>query len=177
MTDTIVRFLGGLLLISAMSSGAFAQQVDRNDLSQPSPGEIAMAAECRDTYTRMRALEKLLDANRDENTALDIKIKKSGKTLDELQHRFEKMSAKSQESDEAYETALAAKKDYEEAAVAHNKLIDEQDEIAKKRTVLSDEFFVVNPNYVTKCSGTIFKALSVILTCKDEKSEWCDLLK
>lgn len=159
------------------AAGVMAQQVDRNDRSQPTAGEIAMATECRDTYTRMRALERLLDANRDEIAALDIKVKKSAKTLDELQNLFEKQSAKSQDSDEAYQAALQAKKDYEAAAVEHNKLVDEQDQVAKKRTVLTDEFFVVNPNYVTKCSGTIFKALSVILTCKDEQSEWCEKLK
>lgn len=176
----MAKFINSVVTVAFIFAGtvnAAAQQVDRNDRSQPSAGEIAMATECRDTYTRMRELEKLLDANRDENTALDIKVKKSGKTLDELQNLFEKKSAKSEESDEAYQVALAAKKDYEAAAAAHNILIDEQDKLAKKRTVLTDEFFVVNPNYVTKCSGTIFKALSVILTCKDEQSEWCDLLK
>ena len=176
MTKFVIPVVTGAFIF-ASTVNAVAQQVDRNDRSQPTSGEIAMATECRDTYTRMRELEKLLDANRDENAALDIKVKKSGKTLDELQNLFEKKSAKSQESDEAYQAALAAKRDYEAAAAAHNTLIDEQDQVAKKRTVLTDEFFVVNPNYVTKCSGTIFKALSVILTCKDEQSEWCDLLK
>ena len=43
-----------------------------------------MAAECRDTYTRMRALEKELDAHRDGGAAMDLKIKKSAQGLDEL---------------------------------------------------------------------------------------------
>ena len=176
MTKYVVSVATGIAMLIG-SAVAAAQQVDKTDLSQPTAGEIAMATECRDTYARMRQLEKLLDANRDENVALDIKVKKSGKTLDELQNLFEKKSADSQKSEEAYQAALAAKKDYEAAAIVHNKLIDEQDQVAKKRTSLTDEYFIVNPNYVTKCSGTIFKALSVILTCKDEQSEWCDLLK
>lgn len=176
MAKYVVSLVAGVIVL-ANAGGLVAQTVNRNDLSQPTAGEIAMAAECRDTYARMRELETLLDANRDKIAAMDIEVKKSGKTLDELQNLFEKKSAKSQTSDEAYKAALAAKRDYETAAIAHNKLIDEQDAVAKSRVSLTDEFFVVNPNYVGKCSGTIFKALSVILTCKDEKSEWCDRLK
>lgn len=176
MTKYVIRLAAGVFVLAG-ATGAVAQSVNKHDLSQPTAGEIAMATECRDTYTRMRALEVLLDENRDEIAAMDIRVKKSAKTLDELQNLFEKKSAKSQTSDEAYKAALAAKREYEAAAVEHNKLIDEQDAVAKKRTVMTDEFFIVNPNYVTKCSGTIFKALSVILTCKDEQSEWCDRLK
>ena len=165
MTKYVIPIVTGIAMLTG-ADGGFAQTVDKTDLSQPTPGEIALATECRDTYGRMRELEKLLDANRDERAVLDIKIKKDAKTLDELQNLFEKHSAKSQESNEAYEAALKAKKEYEAAAAVHNKIIDEQDKIAKKRTALTDEFFVVNPNYVTKCSGTVFKALSVILTCK-----------
>ena len=47
------------------------------------------------------------------------------------QNLFEKQSAKSQESDEAYNAALSAKLAYEKAANAHNLLIDEQDKMAK----------------------------------------------
>ena len=166
---------GGFLLIS--TGQVLAQQVNRTDHSEPSPGEIAMAAECRDTYERMRALEKELDAHRDEVSAMDIDIKKSGQKLDELENLFKQKSAKSQESDEAYKAALEAKLEYETAASAHNLLIDKQDEMAKTRVGMTDEFFVVNPSYVTKCSGTIFKYKSIILTCKDEESEWCELLK
>lgn len=176
MTKYVISVVAGGIMLAA-AAGAVAQSVNRNDLSQPTAGEIAMATECRDTYSRMRALEVLLDANRDEIAAMDIQVKKSAKTLDELQNLFEKKSAKSQTSDEAYKAALDAKRKYEAAAIEHNKLIDGQDAVAKKRTSMTDEFFVVNPNYVTKCSGTIFKALSVILTCKDEQSEWCDRLK
>lgn len=176
MSKYVNSVVAGAFMLAG-TGGAIAQTVNKKDLSQPTPGEIAMATECRDTYTRMRELEVLLDANRDEIAAFDIKVKKSGQKLDELQNLFEKKSAKSQSSDEAYKAALAAKRDYEAAAIVHNKLIDEQDQIAQKRTSLTDEFFIVNPNYVTKCSGTIFKALSVILTCKDEHSEWCDKLK
>jgi len=176
----MMKYVFGVVVAVFLAAGSedlAAQQVDRNDLSQPTAGEIAMAAECRDSYTRMRQLEKLLDKNRDAGHAVDIRIKKSGKTLDELKNIFEKKSAKSQQSEAAYQAALAAKEAYEKAAVDHNSIIDEQDQLVKQRSALSDEFFIVNPNYVTKCSGTIFKALSVILTCKDEKSEWCDLLK
>lgn len=176
MNKYTVSVVAGMALFAAGGS-AFAQTVNKSDRSQPTPGEIAMATECRDTYTRMRALEKLLDANRDEFSAVDVKIKQSSQKLDELQNIFEKLSALSQTNEEAYQAALKAKTEYEAAAAAHNVLVDEQDAIAAKRVSLSDEFYVVNPNYVGKCSGTIFKYFSVILTCKDEKSEWCDLLK
>jgi septal ring factor EnvC (AmiA/AmiB activator) len=167
--------IGALLLLPAGTS--FAQKVDREDLSEPTPGEIAMAAECRNTHRRMRQLDKLLNESRDELNALGVTISKSEKDLDNLKAAFEQRAAKSQESDEAYQAAVKAKKEYEDAAGEHNKLIDQQDALLLKRTTLTDEFYVVNPNYVAKCSGTVFKAKSIILTCKDERSEWCDLLK
>ena len=176
MTNHALSFVAGVLLCLPVTS-AIAQTVDRTDLSEPTPGEIAMAAECRDTHRRMRELDKLLDENRDDMNKLTVTISKSEKELDNLQEAFAQRSAKSQESEEAYQAALKAKKEYETAAAEHNKLIDRQDALGTKRTTLSDEFYVVNPNYVNKCSGTVFKAKSIILTCKDEKSVWCDLLK
>ena len=176
MTNHMARIVVGTVLCAA-SSGAFAQTVDRTDTSPATPGEIAMAAECRDLHRRMRELDGLLNENRDEMSKLTLTIKRSGQKLDELEKIFDQKSAKSQEGDDAYAAALKAKNEYESAATEHNKLIDQEEEIAKKRTGLSDEFFVVNPDYVRKCSGTVFKANSIILTCKDESSEWCDLLK
>ncbi len=172
----IVSIMTAIFVVHGAGKAA-AQQVDRDDLSQPTPGEIAMAAECRDTYKRMRELEKILAANRDEIGAMQVNVNRSSQKLDELEAKFKTLANKSQKSKAAYKAALEAKAAYEQAAKGHNALIDKHNELTKKRIKFSDEYFVVNPNYVGKCSGTIFKALSVILTCKDEKSEWCDLLK
>ena len=179
MTNTWAS-LTAVLLFSAGVFGAgaaYPQKVNRSDLSQPSPGEIVMAYECRNTYTRMRELEKLLNQNRQAFGALTVDVNKSGNRLDELEAMFTAKSAKSQVGNETYQAALKAKEDYEVAAKGHNALIDKQDALNVKRSKLSDEFFVLNPEYVGKCSGTIFKAKSIILTCKDEQSQWCDLLK
>lgn len=179
MNDIWAKITAALLVsVFAWSiDSAIAQQVDRNDLSQPSPGEIGLASECRDIYTKMRAVEKRIDAKNNDIGAMDTELSKIGQKLDELEAAFQAKSAKSQESTEAYQAALEAKKAYEEVAVEHNKLIDKQTALGNSRSTLYDEFYVLNPDYVRKCSGTIFKALSVILTCKDEKSDWCDLLE
>ena len=45
--------------------------------------------------------------------------------------------------------------------------IDKQDALNEKRSKLSDEFFVLNPEYVGKCSGTTIKECKDFLTARN----------
>ena len=173
----LISAIPAAFALALTAASVNAQQVDRNDYSQPTPGEIAMAAECRDTYESMKAVEKKLKANRDEINIQQIKINKFDQQVEEAKADYERKAKDSGKSEKHYQEAIKAREAYEAKANEYNKLIDAEIALKEARTKLNDEFYVLNPNYVRKCSGTIFKALSVILACKDEQSEWCDLLK
>ena len=73
--------------------------------------------------------------------------------------------------------AVEAREHYKKMAGEHNALVDKQIALTAKHNGFADEFNVLNKKYFESCSGRKFNATAVILTCKDEASAWCELLR
>ena len=178
MIERFVAVLSGLVVAAPL---VMAQSIQKPELDSstidPTPAEVALATQCRNAYDLMEAIKEKMSAERDELNDLAAKMTETGGELDAAEKDFDEKKEKSSQSQEAYDAAVKARDFYKEKAAEHNALVDKQIAATARHNGHADEFNDLNKKYYDSCSGRKFNATAVILTCKDEASAWCDLLR
>lgn len=174
--------LVALLIVNlAAVHPASAQELEKPEVYQstidPSPAEVALATECRNAFDRMQDVKSSMQSDRDALNELSARMTETGGQVDAAEKSFDEKKVKSSESQQAYDAAVEAKLKYQKAAEEHNRLVDKQIAVTARHNALADEFNDLNGKYFKSCSGRKFNATAIILTCKDERSAWCDLLR
>ncbi len=177
----MIRFFLGTVLLLAGSQLAAAQAQEKPEVYHssidPSPAEVALATECRNAFDRMQAVKDQMTGVRDELNDLSAKMTETGGRVDAAEKDFDGKKEKSSENQAAYDAAVKAREHYQKMAAEHNALVDKQIAATARHNGFADEFNDLNTKYFKSCSGRKFNATAVILTCKDEESPWCDLLR
>lgn len=143
----------------------------------PTPAEVALATQCRDAYDRMQDVKDKMSSVRDNLNELAAKMTETGGILDAAEKDFDTKAEKSSENEAAYKAAVEAREHYKAKATEHNALVDKQIAATAEHNRFADEFNDLNQKYFQSCSGRKFNSTAVILTCKDENSAWCLLLR
>ena len=180
MSKLVFAFFLSVALIAA-SQTVGAQTAEKPEVVHstidPTPAEIALATQCRDAYDRMDVVSVHMGTTREALNALTAKMTETGGVLDSAEKNFDEKKALSSASNEDYEAAVKAREHYKKVAGEHNALVDKQITQTARHNGFADEFNDLNGKYYHSCSGRKFNATAVILTCKDEESAWCELLR
>ncbi len=173
-----VTVLAGLAVAAPLALGQAIQspELDTSTID-PTPAEVALATQCRNAYDKMVSIKEKMAEVRDELNELAAEMTETGGVLDAAEKDFDEKKEKSSQSTAAYDAAVKARDYYREKASEHNALVDKQIAATAMHNMHADEFNDLNKKYYDSCSGRKFNATAVILTCKDEVSAWCDLLR